>query len=91
MENNIPKVKMKTIPHPEIDEEIKTMMKEIKRIKILLMNNVNYTRNKGKMLQLRENIRERWKEKAGMRINYEDGMLQIKTENINGLRNQNSR
>ena len=65
MENNIPKIKMRTIPHPEIDEEIKTMMMEIKRIKILLMNNINYPRNKGKMLQLRKNIREMWKEKAG--------------------------
>ena len=52
IENNIPKLKMRTLPHPDIDEQLKIMMVEIKQVEIFLKNNIEYITNNGRIKQL---------------------------------------
>ena len=51
-ENDIPKLKMRTLPYPNIDEELKIMMVEIKQVKIFLKNIIEYITNNGRIKQL---------------------------------------
>ena len=63
IENNVPKIKRRTLPHPEISEDIKEIMKEAKKVKVLMTNGTEYLTNKRKLSRLRETIREHWEEK----------------------------
>ena len=52
IENHVPKIRRRTLPHPEIDEE-KELMKEARKTKVQMVNGVNYLRNRRKLIQLR--------------------------------------
>ena len=41
-----PKIRTRTLPHPEFDEETKGLMEEAGRLKILLSLNINYHINR---------------------------------------------
>ena len=60
VERRIPKIKSRTLPHPEIDPETGSMMEEASKIKMLLSLNINYMDNRRRLTALREIIRERW-------------------------------
>ena len=63
IENHVPKIRRRTLPHPEIDEETKELTKEARKTKIQMVNRINYLRNRRKLTQLRKNIRAKWEEK----------------------------
>ena len=58
-----PRIKSRTLPHPEIDEEIKSKTKEVGKIKNLLANGIYFRENKRTLIRLRTELREKWKEK----------------------------
>ena len=60
---HVPKIRSRTLLHPQIDPEIKSMMEEAIRIKMLLSLNIDYLRNRRRLTELREFIRERWRRK----------------------------
>ena len=60
--NNVPKVKMRRLPHTTIDKETKKMMEEAKKYRILKANGIDYNLNRRKLLEVRERIREIWRE-----------------------------
>ena len=59
-EKHSPKIKYRRIPHPEIDNELKELMKQTSRIKILLANQIDYINNKRRFNEIREEIRIKW-------------------------------
>ena len=58
-DRNAPKIKYRRLPHPEIDNELKDLMKKLCRIKVLLANQIKYV-NKKRLNVLREEIRIKW-------------------------------
>ena len=63
MENKVPRIRMRTLPHPKIDEEMKLVMEDTKRFSMLIANGMEYNLNKRRLVEVRERMRERWKEK----------------------------
>ena len=63
IEHHVPKIKHRTLPHLEIDEETKELRRETRKTKIKMVNGMDYLRNRGKLVQLREEIRTEWEEK----------------------------
>ena len=57
----MPKIRTRTLPHPEIDKETKNLMEEASRLKALLSSHINYMQNRRKLFDLQEITRERWK------------------------------
>ena len=64
IEECVPKIKTRKLPHPEIDSEIKDLMEVARRRKIMIMNGVDVFSNKRELNRCRETIREKWKEKV---------------------------
>ena len=60
MDKCVPKIRARKLPHPEIDQETRTMMEEARRIKIQMVNGVEFVNNKRRLIVLRERIKERW-------------------------------
>ena len=58
IEENVPNIRSRTIPYPEIDRETNSMMGRASRIKTLL--SLYYVTNRRRLTVLRELIRERW-------------------------------
>ena len=56
-------IKARTLPHPEIDEDMHKKIRETNGVKTLICNGINFVENKRKLNRLREGLRERWKEK----------------------------
>ena len=54
----VPKLRARTLPHHEIDQETRSMMEEAKRIKIQMVNRVDYMNNRRRLTVLRERIKE---------------------------------
>ena len=54
------------------------MMREVHKIKILLANGINYRENKRRLLRLREELRERWREANATK--WRNIVLKIDTE-----------
>ena len=50
IENHVPKIRRRTLPHPEIGEETKELMKEARKTKIQMVNGINYLRNRIKII-----------------------------------------
>ena len=53
MDSYIPSIKIHTLPYPGVDDDIKLLMDERRRIKIILMNMIDNVRSKKKLLELR--------------------------------------
>ena len=66
VEKHVPKISSRTLLHPEIYLKTKEMMEEARRIKMLLFMSVDYIRNRRRLTELRELIRERWWRKNNM-------------------------
>ena len=58
----VPRIRARTLPHPEIDQETRSLMDEARGIKVQMVNGVDYVNNRQRLTVLRERIRERWLE-----------------------------
>ena len=58
-----PKIKARTLPYPEIDEDMLEKIREVNGGKTLIYNGIKFMENKRKLNRLREELREKWKEK----------------------------
>ena len=65
--NHVPKIKRRTLPHPELDEETLQLMAEAKRLKILVVNGIDYINNIKVLFRTRKRIREKWREKKNQK------------------------
>ena len=55
----VTKIRARKMLHPAIDQETRSMMEEAKRIKIQMVNGVDYVNNR-RLAILREIIKEEW-------------------------------
>ena len=56
----VPKIRARTLPHPEIDQETRYVMEEARGIKVQMVNGVDYANNRRRLTVMGERIRERW-------------------------------
>ena len=63
IETCVPKIKARTLQHPEIDRETRSMIEEARRTKVQMVNGIDYVNNRRRLTALRERIRERCTEK----------------------------
>ena len=52
MEKCVPKIRTRKLPHPEIDQETRTMMEKARRIKIRMVNELDFVNNKRRLIVL---------------------------------------
>ena len=62
IDNHVPNIKTRTLLLPEANKEMRSLISEAKRLKILSVNGIDYINNRGRLLRIRETLIENgWK------------------------------
>ena len=59
IDKHVPKIKTRTLPHPQIDRETKELMEESQKIKTLLAMNIDFPENRRKLTKETSRVDQR--------------------------------